>query len=134
MTLTKLILFFSLTSASAYAGNPVLKELEAQAQKEDSAFKSFSAERGEKLFRAERLHSKGEKVSCTTCHTSDPKNMGRTRANKDIEPLATVANPKRFTDMAKVEKWFRRNCQDVLERQCTTLEKGDFVKYMTSLK
>ncbi|MGZ3790026.1 MAG: DUF1924 domain-containing protein, partial [Bacteriovorax sp.] len=35
---------------------------------------------------------------------------------------------------AKVQKWFKRNCNDVLERVCTPQEKGDFVKYMMSIK
>jgi hypothetical protein len=95
---------------------------------------TFSIERGEKFFRAERVNSKGEKVSCMTCHTANPKNTGMTRANKVIEPLAPVANAERFTDKAKVEKWFKRNCNDVYERVCTTLEKGDFMKFMMSIK
>jgi hypothetical protein len=29
--------------------------------------------------------------------------------DKVIEPMAPAFNPQRFTDAAKVEKWFRRN-------------------------
>jgi cytochrome c peroxidase len=94
----------------------------------------FSASRGEKLFRTERVNSKGDKVSCMTCHTDNPKNSGMTRANKVVEPMAPSANAERFTDRAKIEKWFKRNCNDVYDRVCTTLEKGDFMKFMMSIK
>jgi cytochrome c peroxidase len=93
-----------------------------------------STARGEELFRAKRRHSKGESVGCTTCHTDDPKATGLTRARKKIEPLAPVANPERFTDTAKVEKWFTRNCDDVLERPCTPQEKADFISFLLSVK
>jgi hypothetical protein len=127
-----LAVFFA--DITAEANEAILGEMAVAAKKEDSSFKDFSAQRGEKLFRLERKHSKGESVSCMTCHTDNPKAMGKTRANKEIDPIAVVANSKRFTDMAKVEKWFGRNCKDVLERNCTALEKGDFVKFMMSVK
>jgi hypothetical protein len=93
-----------------------------------------SPARGEEMFRAKRRHSKGENVGCTTCHTQDPKAAGQTRARKKIEPLAPAANPERFTDTAKVEKWFTRNCDDVLERACTPQEKADFISFLLSVK
>jgi cytochrome c peroxidase len=93
-----------------------------------------SAARGEKFFFAKVSNSKGESVSCTTCHTDNPKAVGKTRAHKPVEPLAPVANRERFTDPAKVEKWFKRNCKDVLERECTVQEKADFVAFMISVK
>jgi hypothetical protein len=72
--------------------------------------------------------------SCASCHTKDPMARGRhIVTGKDIAPFAPAANPKRFTDAAKVEKWFRRNCNDVLHRACTPQEKGDVVAYVTSL-
>lgn len=30
--------------------------------------------------------------------------------------MAPAANPTAFTDSAKIDKWFRRNCKDVLQR------------------
>lgn len=89
---------------------------------------------GELLFRKEVINTKHEKISCMTCHTSNPKNPGLTRANKTIQPMATVVNPDRFTDPLKVEKWFKRNCMDVFERECTETEKSNFIKYMKSIK
>jgi hypothetical protein len=123
-------------SINAFAATPqeLLKQYEGQAKQENAAFAGFSAERGASFFKAERTHSDGKKVSCATCHTSDPRNQGKTRANKVIEPMATIANPQRFTDTAKVDKWFGRNCKDVLERTCTAQEKGDYIQYLMRVK
>jgi hypothetical protein len=49
-------------------------------------------------------------------------------------PLSPTANKQRFSDSANVEKWFKRNCQDVLERACTAQEKGDFIAYVLSVQ
>ena len=123
-------------SINAFAATPqeLLKQYEVQAKQENAAFAGFLAERGGNFFKAERTHSDGKKVSCATCHTSDPRNQGKTRANKVIEPMAIAVNPQRFIDAAKVEKWFGRNCKDVLERTCTAQEKGDYIQYLISVK
>lgn len=130
------ILFGLLYSISAVAATPqdLLKQYEAQAKQENPAFTGFSADLGASFFRTERSHSNGQKVSCSTCHTADPRNQGKTRANKIIEPMAPIINPQRFTDAAKVEKWFGRNCEDVLERTCTAKEKGDYIQYLVNVK
>ncbi|MFP5443986.1 MAG: DUF1924 domain-containing protein, partial [Betaproteobacteria bacterium] len=39
---------------------------------------------------------------------------------------------KAFTDTAKVDKWFRRNCNDVLSRECTAMEKADVLAYVSA--
>lgn len=92
-----------------------------------------SAARGEAFFHAKNTRD-GQTVSCASCHTDNPKATGKTRANKAIEPLAPVANRDRLTDPAKVEKWFKRNCKDVLKRECTVQEKADFVAFLISVK
>jgi hypothetical protein len=112
----------------------VLASLEKQARSENPKFAGFSTTEGKKLFYLVRTKSNGDTASCTTCHSQDPKNNGKTRANKIIEPLAPVANSQRFTDLKQVEKWFSRNCKDVLERLCTNEEKGNFAKFMMSIK
>ena len=53
------------------------------------------------------------------------------KTGKAIAPLAPAANAERFTDAAKVEKWFRRNCNDVLGRACTPSEKADVLAYVS---
>ena len=109
----------------------LISEYAAEAK---NTVKDFSAEAGRKFFLAVRKNSKGEMASCAGCHTKDPKQSGKTRAGKVIDPMAIVANKDRFTDKAKVEKWFKRNCKDVYERACTAHEKGDFITFMKSVK
>jgi hypothetical protein len=46
--------------------------------------------------------------------------------------MAVSVSPLRYTNTAKVEKWFKRNCNEVLGRECTAQEKGDWLAYMTS--
>ncbi|HLA47771.1 MAG TPA: DUF1924 domain-containing protein [Nitrospinota bacterium] len=101
----------------------------------DSSVKSFSAEEGKKLYYIKRMHTeKKEEISCTSCHMDDPAKGGRTPVGKPIDPLSPAVNKERFTDPEKVEKWFKRNCLGVFERECTPKEKGDFIAYMMSLK
>jgi hypothetical protein len=49
---------------------------------------------------------------------------GRQHAStgKPIGALAPAFNRERFTDPAKVEKWFRRNCNEVMGRECSAAE------------
>jgi hypothetical protein len=104
---------------------------EAAARAEAPGFSGFSAQRGEAFFQSPH----GGDWSCSTCHTGDPLAPGKhTVTGKSISPLAPAANPARFTDAAKVEKWFKRNCNDVLRRDCTAAEKGDVLTYLLSLR
>ncbi|WP_298233835.1 DUF1924 domain-containing protein [uncultured Azohydromonas sp.] len=50
-----------------------------------------------------------------------------------IATLAPAFNPQAFTDTAKVDKWFCRNCKDVAQRECTATEKADVVGYLLGL-
>jgi len=115
-----------LAAASAWAATPaeILHRFAAQGAA------GFSAPRGERLFNSRH----GSDWSCSTCHTENPLARGRhTITGKDIAPLAPAANAERFTDPARVEKWFRRNCKDVLGRPCSAQEKGDVLAYLMSL-
>ncbi|HSJ80140.1 MAG TPA: DUF1924 domain-containing protein [Thiobacillus sp.] len=103
------------------------------AQQAGVAVGALSPARGEVLYRTEHPGKNGTAQSCASCHTANPKQAGQTRVGKRIEPLAPSANPKRFTDAAKVEKWFRRNCTDVLARECSTQEKGDFIAWLNQI-
>lgn len=95
---------------------------------------ALSASRGVTLFRSKHPGRNGQTISCTSCHTDNPTQAGHTRIGKPIEPLAPAANSQRFTDTAKVEKWFRRNCMDVLKRECSAQEKGDFIAWLNQAK
>ena len=125
-------LLFGLTSSLALA-EPValLEAYKLQAQQDNPAFAGFSAERGKQLYFAEQQQD-GKTMSCTSCHTRDPRQTGKTLAFRKIEPLAQSAKPKRFVDTRKVEKWFRRNCNDVFARECTAQEKGDFITWIVT--
>jgi len=115
----------------AHAANPLLDGYLSAAKQETAAFAGFNAAAGQKFYNAEGPRQ----LSCASCHTASPKNAGKhAKTNKDIEPLAPSANAKRFTDAAQVEKWFKRNCNDVLGRACTVQEKGDFMSYVLSVK
>lgn len=127
-------IFIALLSGSAVqAQTPAdqLRALEAEARSGNPAFAGFSTQRGASFFRT----TQGGDWSCATCHTDDPRRGGKhTVTGKPIEPLAPATNPARFTDAAKTDKWFRRNCKDVLKRECSAQEKGDVVAYLVALK
>ena len=111
--------------------NVILDGYKTQAKQENAAFKDFNVAAGQKLYTTVGPNQ----LSCSSCHTDSPKNEGKhAKTNKVIEPLAPSANPKRFSDLAQVEKWFKRNCNDALGRACTTQEKGDFMTYVLSVK
>ena len=77
----------------------------------------------------------GGEWSCSSCHGTPPTAQGKhANTNKTIAPLAPGFHPKAFTDTAKVDKWFRRNCKDVASRECSASEKADVLAYLLSLK
>ena len=90
-----------------------------------------SPARGETFFLAQH----GKEWSCASCHGTLPVQPGKHAATgKSIGALAPAANAQRFSDPAKVEKWFRRNCNDVLGRECTAGEKADVLSWLIGLK
>ena len=117
--------------AAAETAADFLAQFERQAREADPAFKEFSASAGRQFFQ----QSHGSEWSCASCHTDDPASNGKhARTGKRIAALAPAANPERFTSAAKVEKWFRRNCNDVLGRACTAQEKGDVLTWLATVK
>ncbi|MFZ5441812.1 MAG: DUF1924 domain-containing protein [Myxococcota bacterium] len=116
----------------AEAATAVLSSYEARAKTEDPGFRGFDAARGKALYFEEHQGKTGA-VSCATCHTPDATKTGRSPAGKIIDPLAPSANPERFTDLAKADKWFDRNCKQVLGRECTARERGDVVTWLQTL-
>lgn len=115
--------------AGAATARDLLTTYEAQAAAQDATAGTVSVVAGDRFF-----HTRHEDWSCASCHTSDPRAQGRhVVTGKSIAPLAPAAEPRRFTDFAKAEKWFRRNCNDVLGRECTASEKAGVVAYLISL-
>ena len=89
------------------------------------------ASRGQQFFTTKH----GKDWSCSSCHTAVPTVDGKhASTGKQIGPLAPAFNPERFTDAAKTEKWFRRNCNDVAGRECTVGEKADVLAWLQTLK
>lgn len=89
------------------------------------------AARGQRFF----TERHGREWACASCHGSTPTGDGRHAATgRSIGALAPAFNPERFTDPAKVEKWFRRNCNDVVGRECSASEKADVIAWLSSLK
>jgi mono/diheme cytochrome c family protein len=87
--------------------------------------------RGQKLFNT----TLGRDMSCASCHGALPTQAARhASTGKPIAALAPAFNPERFTDPAKVEKWFRRNCNDVMARECSPTEKADVLAWLITLK
>ncbi len=88
------------------------------------------AARGEQFFTS----SHGREWSCASCHSAKPTVPGKhASTGKTIAPLAPRLNSTAFTDEARAEKWFRRNCNDVLGRECSAAEKADVLTWLIGL-
>ena len=89
------------------------------------------AARGQAFFNSKH----GKDWTCASCHGAVPTQAGKhASTGKPITALAPAFNPERFSDPAKVEKWFRRNCNDVADRACTPAEKADVMAWLISLR
>jgi len=104
----------------------------AQLQKwNNEAGQVGQADRGAVFF----TQKHGNEWSCASCHGNPPTGQGRhVETGKTIKPLAPAVNPESLSKEAKVDKWFRRNCKDVLKRECTPMEKADVLAWLTQLK
>ncbi len=90
-----------------------------------------SASRGQQFFTSRH----GGEWSCASCHGNTASQDGKhASTGKVIRPLAPAFNPQRFTDESKVEKWFKRNCKDVLSRECTAAEKADVLAWLITVR
>jgi cytochrome c peroxidase len=129
MLLSALVLAAVVSPLAAQAGDTTATAQRDQWQAQAGA--PASAERGKLFFNSKH----GGDLSCASCHGQPPTALGKhASTGKVIEPLAPAFNPVRFTDTAKVDKWFRRNCKDVLSRECSAAEKADVLAYLVSLK
>ncbi len=143
----------------ADAGTPeeLLARYEGEARTEAPASHGFSAEEGRMFyFQKYPVPILGE-VGCVSCHLQDPRRSvmrHRTKIpcrachviddaehadpvnakKREIDAFAPVANPQRFTDPEMVESWFRVNCNYVIKRPCTAVEKGNLLAWILSLE
>lgn len=117
------------TPARAETPTDFLSRYQAEARQAAAGFIP-SAQRGERLFRTIGRQD----WSCASCHTDNPAAAGKhASTGKPIDALAPAANARRFTRPDKVEKWFRRNCNDVIGRSCTAAEKSDLLAYLMAV-
>ncbi|HKU86502.1 MAG TPA: DUF1924 domain-containing protein [Casimicrobiaceae bacterium] len=117
-------------AALAVTPADVARNYAEEARQAAPQFSGFSAARGKAFFESKH----GGEWSCASCHTANPVDPGQhARTGKPIAPLAPAGDAERFTSLDKVEKWFRRNCNDVLDRACTVQEKGDILAYLMEL-
>lgn len=120
-------IFAATLALPAYAENPA-QILSGYAAQSGTA---PAPARGQQFFTSRH----GHEWACASCHGAMPTGNGQHAATgKTISPLAPAFNPARFTDTAKVEKWFRRNCGDVVGRECTAAEKADVLSWLISIK
>ena len=132
-TLPALILLLASLAGHAETPQQIGKIYASEAAAQQAGF-TPSAKRGEAFFR-ERFAHNDKMPACTSCHTDSPLNAGQHAVTgKAIRPLAVAANGERFSDPAKVEKWFGRNCKEVVGRACTPGEKADFVAYLSEVR
>lgn len=117
-------------AAQAGVREDQLAQYASAAKAETPGFAGFSAERGKTLHTQNFTGGKPDTPACTSCHGKDPRGTGKTSTGKSIDAMAVSVTPARYTDPAKVEKWFKRNCTEVLGRVCTAQEKGDWLSFM----
>lgn len=119
--------------AAPAAAEPARDMLARYTAEAGSGF-SPSADRGRQFYHRQ-FGASADMPACASCHTDRPSVQGQHAiTGKRIAPLAPGANPERFTRADKTEKWFRRNCKEVVGRECTAAEKGDVLAFLLSLK
>jgi hypothetical protein len=115
---------FAETSASLVSGYA------AEASKITPGF-TPSVQRGQAFFTKEWGISQ-KMPNCTVCHGKNLKVEGKhVVTDKRIAPFSPAVNSERFTSSSKVEKWFKRNCTEVVGRECTAMEKADFIQFVS---
>jgi len=126
------IIILCMCSWSAQASENLITAMQDSYRSEGAS--TFSAARGEMMWTKTFTQKKtGQQVNCASCHSTKLTNSGsHIKTGKVIAPMAVSANPDRFNDLAKIEKWFLRNCKWTMNRTCTAQEKGDFLAYFQS--
>lgn len=135
LTLSLLTAVLSLSlSSTSFAGprDDLMVQYASAAKAVDPTFSGFSAGRGKALYLQAFTGGKPDTPTCANCHGRDTRAPGQTLTGKSIEPVALSVSPTRYTDPVKVEKWFKRNCTEVMGRECSAREKGDWLSFMAS--
>ncbi|MEJ2141064.1 MAG: DUF1924 domain-containing protein [Gammaproteobacteria bacterium] len=121
---------FGIVVSSTVLASTAVEQLLSEYQAQGAS--QFSAESG-KTFWNQKFYSSSanQQRSCATCHTTNVKQYGKhATTGKEIKPLAPSVMSKRLTNPKKIRKWFRRNCNWTLGRECTPQEKGNVLMYL----
>lgn len=135
-----LLFFFSLTALVSFSAQADVETAKAFARKYaviakhiNPDFVGFHPDAGRQFFTREYTF-RGKQISCSACHTDDPAKEGmHIKTKKKIASLSPVVNPKRFTDLDKIEKNFTEHCNEVMGRDCTAMEKGNYIAYLLTV-
>lgn len=125
-------LLLLLGASPVFAETPasIVSGYTAEAAKTTPGF-TPSVQRGQAFFSKDWGVSK-KMPNCTACHGKNLKTDGKhVITDKRIAPFSPAVNAERFTDSRKVEKWFKRNCTEVVGRECTPAEKADFIQFVS---
>lgn len=129
MKVVSTVLFVAWAWSAAAGAGEVLARYSAEAARAQPGF-TPSAARGQALFQR-AWNASSSLPRCATCHGEDPRRPGRHAiTGKTIQAMQPALEPSRLSDPAKTEKWFRRNCREVLGRECSPGEKADVVTYL----
>ncbi len=135
------LLLSGLFAATAQADTATAQKLAdkyAEAAKAaDAKWTGPTAEEGKAFFTREVIQFKGDRnhagkpLACASCHTPNPADPGKhVVTGKKIAPLSPAVNPRRFADVAKVEKRFSKHCNEVVGSDCTPAEKASYITYL----
>ena len=124
-------LVLTLSASFVLADSPANLLETYKAQAKASGVAAGDVARGQSFFNS----THGNEWKCASCHGALPTGKGEHAiTHKVIEPLAPAFNAQRFSDLAKADKWFRRNCKDVLARECSAAKKADVLAWLITLK
>jgi len=131
-----LFVALGMASLSANAGIVGAKQFAeryaAHVKKTDASYR-LTADAGRNFY-VKKYTRRGKEESCTSCHTDNPANAGKhSETGKPIRPLSPVTNPKRFSTLQQVEENFTKHCHNIIGRDCTPKEKGDYIIYLLAV-
>jgi len=105
----------------------------------DPTFAGANADAGKEFYNRTIKQFKGgaegKPVACASCHTANPSDIGKhIITGKSIKPLSPNTNPKRFSNLDKVEAQFTKHCNEVTGSDCAASDKANYIAYLLTEK
>lgn len=124
------IVILSVSVSSTVFASAAVEQLLQEYQAKGAS--QLSAEKGQTFWNQKFSSSRAnQERSCSTCHTTNVKQYGKHAiTGKEIKPLAPSVMSKRLTNPNKIRKWFKRNCNWTLGRECSAQEKANVLMYL----